>query len=304
MAEEGRKKGLGRGLSALMGEVREAVAPAAPAPGEKPRGLRELPIEQIQPNPNQPRKRFTPEALEELVASIKAHGILQPILVRTLAGADRYEIIAGERRWRAAQAAQLHQVPVVVKDFTDTEVMEVALVENIQRADLTPVEEAAGYQRLIDEFGHTQEAIAQIVGKSRSHIANTLRLLALPAPVRDYLDQGRLSAGHARALIGLPNAAELAKKAVDQGLTVRQMEDLAKKAKAPAASSGGKGGMAPGKDQDTMLLEGDLSAALGLPVSIAHRGDAGGTVTISYRTLDELDALCKHLSRPDDFPPV
>lgn len=300
MAEETRKKGLGRGLSALMGEVREAVNAGTPAtPGEKPRGLRELPIEQIQPNPNQPRKRFTAEALEDLVASIKAHGILQPILVRKIAG-ERYEIIAGERRWRAAQSAQLHQVPVVVKEFTDQEVMEVALVENIQRADLTPIEEAAGYQRLIEEFGHTQDVIARIIGKSRSHIANTLRLLALPAPVKALVEQGSLSAGHARALIGLPDAAALAKKAVDEGLSVRQIEDLAKKAKSPAAGPGGAGGGAPAKDMDTMELEGNLAAAIGLPVSIAHKGDAGGSLTIRYKTLDELDQICSKLSRVED----
>ncbi|MFA5122844.1 ParB/RepB/Spo0J family partition protein [Zavarzinia sp.] len=298
MAEEPRKKGLGRGLSALMGEVREAVA--TPAQGsERPRGLRELPIEQLQPNPKQPRKRFTPEALEELVTSIKARGILQPILVRRLGTAERYEIIAGERRWRAAQTAQLHSVPVVVKDFTDAEVMEVALVENIQRADLTPIEEAAGYQRLIEEFGHTQEALAQVVGKSRSHIANLLRLLTLPGPVKELVEQGALSAGHARALIGLPDAAVLAKKAVDQGLTVRQMEELAKRAKAPATAAAAFGG-APAKDMDTLELEGNLSAALGLPVSIAHKGDAGGTLTIRYRTLDELDSVCAKLSRVED----
>ncbi len=300
MAEETRKKGLGRGLSALMGEVREAVNTATPAtPGEKPRALRELPIEQIQPNPGQPRKRFTAEALDDLVASIKTHGILQPILVRKIAG-DRYEIIAGERRWRAAQSAQLHQVPVVIKEFTDQEVMEVALVENIQRADLTPIEEAAGYQRLIEEFGHTQDVIARIIGKSRSHIANTLRLLALPAPVKALVEQGSLSAGHARALIGLPDAAALAKKAVDEGLSVRQIEDLAKKAKSPAANAGGAGGGAPAKDMDTMELEGNLAAAIGLPVSIAHKGDAGGSLTIRYKTLDELDQICSKLSRVED----
>lgn len=303
MADDTRKKGLGRGLSALMGEVREAVnPPAGAAPGEKPRGLRELPIEQVQPNPKQPRKRFTQDALDDLVASIKNHGILQPLLVRKL-GAERYEIIAGERRWRAAQAARLHQVPVVVKEFTDAEVMEVALVENIQRADLTAIEEAAGYQRLIEDFGHTQEAIAQIVGKSRSHIANTLRLMSLPGPVKDLVDQGQLSAGHARALIGLPDAVALAKKAVEQGLTVRQIEDLAKKAKTPAPGAAlGKGGAGAGaaKDPDTMELEGNLSAAIGLPVSIAHKGDAGGSLTIRYQTLDELDAICGKLSRIDD----
>ncbi|MFZ2871322.1 ParB/RepB/Spo0J family partition protein [Zavarzinia sp.] len=300
MAEETRKKGLGRGLSALMGEVREAVNTATPAtPGEKPRALRELPIEQIQANPGQPRKRFTAEALEDLVASIKTHGILQPILVRKIAG-DRYEIIAGERRWRAAQSAQLHQVPVVIKEFTDQEVMEVALVENIQRADLTPIEEAAGYQRLIEDFGHTQDVIARIIGKSRSHIANTLRLLALPAPVKTLVEQGSLSAGHARALIGLPDAAALAKKAVDEGLSVRQIEDLAKKAKSPATGTGGAGGGAPAKDMDTMELEGNLAAAIGLPVLIAHKGDAGGSLTIRYKTLDELDQICSKLSRVED----
>ncbi|MCF4166821.1 ParB/RepB/Spo0J family partition protein [Zavarzinia compransoris] len=299
MADDSRKKGLGRGLSALMGEVREAVTPPpGAAPGEKPRGLRELPIEQLQANPNQPRKRFTPEALEDLVASIKSHGILQPILVRRL-GPERYEIIAGERRWRAAQSARLHQVPVVVKDFTDVEVMEVALVENIQRADLTAIEEALGYQRLIEDFGHTQDAIAQIVGKSRSHIANMLRLLSLPAAVKDLVDRGDLSAGHARALIGLADAPALAQRAVEQGLTVRQMEDLAKKAKNPnAAPSGGQGGGA--KDADTMELEGNLSAAIGLPVAIAHKGDAGGSITIRYHTLDELDRICGKLSRVED----
>lgn len=293
MVDESKRKGLGRGLSALLSDVRE-MAPDNTDKTARPG--RDLPIEQLVPNPGQPRKRFAPEALEDLVASIRSRGILQPILVRQR-DPSRYEIVAGERRWRAAQAAGLHKVPVIVRAFTDAEVMEVALVENIQRTDLSPMEEAAGYQRLIDDFGHTQEAIATLVGKSRSHVANCLRLLALPEPVRRLVDEGALSAGHGRALVGLRNAAALAQRAVAEGLNVRQMEVLAKAAK---ETVGPPAKAAAVKDPDTAILEGELSAALGLGVTIAHKGEAGGALTIRYRTLDELDGLCARLSRVEE----
>ncbi len=287
-------RGLGRGLSALMADV----APEEPRLGgaEKPRKADQLvPIEQIVPNPDQPRRTFTPADLDELAASIKEKGIIQPLILRkTAGGAHAFEIVAGERRWRAAQMAQLHEVPALVRDYTDTEALEIAIIENIQRADLNAVEEAAGYRELMDRFGHTQEKLAEALGKSRSHIANMLRLLTLPADVQELLRTGKLSAGHARALVTADDPSGLARVVVAKGLSVREVERLAKK---PVAESKKKRPAAPSrKDADTIALEGDLSAALGLKVVIDHKpGQEVGAVTIRYQSLEELDDICRKL---------
>ncbi len=272
---------------------------AAPAPD------RHLPIEEIAPNPDQPRKSFDPEAMAELAASIREKGILQPLLVRAKAhGRASYEIIAGERRWRAAQMAQLHAVPVVIRDFNDIEVLEVAIVENIQRSNLTSIEEAAGYRQLIDAFGHTQDQLSRSLGKSRSHIANLMRLLALPQDVQAHLEAGRLTTGHARALIPCENASELARDVIAKGLSVRQTEALAKAAVTPPTP--GKASPRRGadeKDSDTKAIEAELSANLRMSVSIKHRNiDGAGEMVIRYRDLEQLDALCQMLSAslPDD----
>ena len=290
--DAGRRQGLGRGLSALLGDDAEDYAAL-----EGARGGRELPIEQIRPGRFQPRHRFDAEQAAALVASVRERGILQPILVRRLDagedGAAAYEIVAGERRWRAAQEAQLHQVPVIVKELSEPEALEVALIENLQREDLSPLEEAEGYRRMIEEFGHTQERLAQGIGRSRSHLANMLRLLTLPDAVKAMLDDGRLSAGHARTLVGLDNAEKLAKRIVSGGLSVRQAERLAK---GGGGRGGGRGG-GLGKDADIVALEGDISAAVGLPVTIHHKGESGGEVRISYSTLEQLDEICRRLAR-------
>ena len=292
-----KQRGLGRGLSALMADVAEDSAPTGEAP--KPAD-RAIPIEKISPNPDQPRRSFDPEKLDDLAASIKEKGIIQPLIVRPKPGkSGEFEIVAGERRWRAAQMAKLHEIPVLVREFDDTEVLEVAIIENIQRADLNPVEEAAGYQQLMDKFGHTQEKLAEALGKSRSHIANSMRLLGLPSEVQTYLSEGQLSAGHARALITSDDPAKLAREVIKKGLSVRDTEKLAKKpmgnifsddgkAKKPATST---------KDADTKALEGDLSANIGMKVSLNHKpGQEKGQMTISYDTLDQLDNLCRLLS--------
>ncbi|MEI4485389.1 ParB/RepB/Spo0J family partition protein [Frigidibacter sp. MR17.14] len=287
-----KKRGLGRGLSALMADV-------GPAPTvEQPRraDLR-VPVEKIVPNPDQPRRRFTPEALQELSDSIREKGVIQPLIVRERDG-GMYEIVAGERRWRAAQMAQVHDLPVIVRDFSDTEVLEVAIIENIQRADLNAVEEAMAYRQLMDRFGHTQEKLAEALSKSRSHIANLLRLLTLPDEVLDHLREGRLSAGHARALITTDNAAVLAKQVIDRGLSVRETEKLVKPADpAGAAPKGPSRPRAAEKDADTRVLEGDLSATLGMKVSIDFRADGSGSLSIEYKDLEQLDELCRMLSR-------
>lgn len=285
-----KSHGLGRGLSALLGS--DAVELTA---AEKTRAPREVPIELLRPNRYQPRRHFEPEALDELVESIREKGILQPILVRRAGeGPDQYEIIAGERRWRAAQKAKLHKVPVVIKDMTDSEALEVAIIENIQRADLTPLEEARGYDQLMQEFGHTQEQLSQIVGKSRSHVANMLRLLTLPKDVQDMLGDGRLSMGHARALITAENPSALAAKIVQDNLSVRATETLARQVKPKSARKGG-GRPAVRKDADTLALEEDLSASLGLKVEVNDRGDGSGEVRILYSTLEQLDEICRRL---------
>lgn len=291
MAEEA-KRGLGRGLEALLGE--NPVEPQAGPDGE--RTTRELPIENLRPNKYQPRHTFDEDDIASLEASIRELGIIQPILVRQIAGEPQnYEIVAGERRWRAAQRAQLHQVPVVVKELDDVKSLEIAIVENVQRADLSAIEEADGYQRLAEEFGHTQEQLATIIGKSRSHIANTLRLLNLPNKIKAMIEDGSLSAGHGRALLGAEDPLTLAKAAVKKGLNVRQVEKLVKKQSAPPSPA-----RTPfGKDADTLALEGDVSNAIGLKVQIDHQGEAGGEVHISYQTLEQLDEICRRLKSSD-----
>ncbi|WP_089878726.1 ParB/RepB/Spo0J family partition protein [Citreimonas salinaria] len=290
-----QRRGLGRGLSALMADV-ETVEPGDSG---RPRADRVVPIERIVPNPDQPRRSFTPAQLEELANSIRTKGVIQPLIVRVdPADPDRFQIVAGERRWRAAQMAQLHELPVLVRSFDDTEVLEVAIIENIQRADLNPIEEALGYRQLMQKFGHTQEKMAEALGKSRSHIANLLRLLNLPETVQAMVTEGHLSAGHARTLITAEKPDELAQAIVAKGLSVREAERLAK---GPSSTKSKPRQRADGtsfdKDADTKALEGDLSAALGMSVRIDHRSGAeSGALTISYDTLEQLDTLCALLS--------
>lgn len=294
MADKKKSRGLGRGLSALMADV---SADTAEQPNEAaPRSAEQsVPIEKIEPNPDQPRQAFAKEALDELAASIQEKGIIQPLIVRKKGSG--FEIVAGERRWRAAQQAQLHDIPVIVRDFTDTEVLEVAIIENIQRADLNPVEEAAGYKQLMERFGHTQEKLAEAMGKSRSHIANLMRLLTLPDPVQTMLREGSLSAGHARALITSDDPLSLAQQVVKRGLSVRETEKLAK-GKTPKTPSPKTRSPVQEKDADTKALEGDLTATIGMKVQIDHAaGLESGVLTVRYETLDDLDTLCQLLSR-------
>jgi ParB family chromosome partitioning protein len=281
----GRKRGLGMGLSALLGGDSSLLgAPPAAAASR-------VPIEFMAPSPLQPRRTFADDELEALTDSIRSRGVMQPLLVRAVADdPQRYEIIAGERRWRAAQRAGLHELPVVLYDLTDREALEVALLENVQRQDLSPIEEAEGYRRLVEEFGHTQAELAETIGKSRSHIANLLRLLGLPDPVRAMLDAGTLSAGHARALLMASDAHGLAKMVVSQGLNVRQTEVLVQADKKPPSLPR----RVVEKDADTRDLERDLSRRMGLKVTLKAARN-GGTLTIAYRTLDQLDAVIARL---------
>ena len=284
------KRGLGRGLSALLGD-----SPAKPAAGAS-RSQRHLPIGQLEPSPLQPRRHFDPDELESLAESIRSNGILQPLLVRahpTRPG--MHEIVAGERRWRAAQIAKLHEVPVLERQISDREVLELAIVENVQRHDLTALEEAQGYRRLIDEFSRSQEDLAQQVGKSRAHIANTLRLLKLPAAVQDLLQEGLLSAGHARALLAAADPMALAERVITLGLSVRQTEALAARPAKPSRRP------PAAKDADTRALEHDLGRVLGLKVAIEHgtgrEGKGGGSLTIRYQSLEQLDDVIRRLNR-------
>jgi len=282
-----RPTGLGRGLSALLGEIDEIETARSSG------NVQQLPIASIVANRQQPRRRFDDEKLDELSRSIKAQGVLQPILVRPL-GKDQYEIIAGERRWRASQAAGLHEIPVVIREMDDATGFELALIENIQRADLNPIEEAEGYRRLIGEFGHSQEQLGKLVHKSRSHIANLLRLLDLPERVMQLLIEDKITMGHARALITADDPEKLAEEVVRKGLSVRQTEALARASKEAAA--GKKNNAAPtAADADVMALERQLADVLGLKVQIANKGSAG-EITIGYSTLDQLDMLCQRLS--------
>jgi len=291
-----KQRGLGRGLSALMADVTDREDTSRSAP-RQPDMM--VPIEQVVPNPDQPRRRFDAELLDDLAASIKEKGIIQPLIVRRKDAG--YEIVAGERRWRASQKAGLHQIPVIIRDFDDTEVLEIAIIENIQRADLNPVEEAAGYVQLMSKFGHTQEKLAEALGKSRSHIANTIRLMQLPEMVQGFVTEGKLSAGHARALITAKDPVALARKVISGDLSVRDTEKLVRKAGEPPEGDGRaasrKSGVNAGKDADTRALEDDLSANLGMKVSVDHKSDGeSGSLSISYKTLDDLDALCRILS--------
>jgi ParB family chromosome partitioning protein len=305
MSRQSQRGGLGRGLSALLGDIGgdilgeiggdtmpELVAPGAP--GTPPRPPLCAPIERLHSNPDQPRRDFPETELNELASSIRQRGIIQPVVVRpdpTRPG--DYQIVAGERRWRAAQRARLHEIPIVVRELDDRAVLELAIIENVQRSDLNAIEEANGYAQLIERFGYTQEKMSEIVGKSRSHVANTLRLLGLPDQVQQLLRSGKLSSGHARALINAPDPVALAEQAVLRGLTVRQVEELARRVAAPRRKPAKRGGPHQ-KDADTRILEGDLSAAIGMAVSIEHHpNDGGGELRIRYRSLDELDRLCR-----------
>lgn len=281
-----RRAGLGRGLSALMADVELVPGAAAKAP-------QTLPVEQIIPNPDQPRRQFDPEALNELAASLRNRGVLQPLIVRPHpTEPDLYQIVAGERRWRAAQIAQLHELPVLIRELDDTEVLEVALIENIQRADLNPIEEAASFRQLMDRFGHTQERLAEALDKSRSHISNLLRLLNLPEQVQGFVRDGKLTAGHARALITAPDPVAMARKVIERNLSVRETEALARQATQPKPETAR---IRSEKDADTLALESDLSAQLKMRVRIEHAGQDGGRMTITYRDLDQLDRLCQAL---------
>ena len=294
MEKKTERRGLGRGLSALMADVAVEADPQSPDRPRRPDLL--VPVEKLVPNPNQPRRDFQPEALQELAASIRTRGIIQPLIVRDM-GDGRFEIVAGERRWRAAQLAQVHDLPVIIRDFTDAEVIEVAIIENIQRADLNAIEEALAFRQLMDRFGHTQEKLAEALSKSRSHIANLLRLLHLPDDVQSLVRDGKLTSGHARALITAPNASELARQVIARNLSVRETEALTRDT--GKAGTGKTSGPRPksDKDADTRALENDLSANLNMRVTITHGGAGeGGTLSIAYRSLDDLDLLCRVLS--------
>ena len=278
------KKGLGRGLSSLMGDVKTTLNK-----NESSNQETKISIAKLKPSPSQPRRLFDKNSINELAESIKSKGLVQPILVRpspTETGA--YEIIAGERRWRAAQIAQLHEVPAVIRQLDDVESLEIAIIENVQRSDLSPIEEAAGYKRLIENHGHTQEVLAEIVGKSRSHIANIIRLLGLPQSIQDMISEGKISSGHARAIMNSAFPEQLAEKIVSENLSVRAAEDLAKQKK-------------PGvkkvklKDPDTIDLENNLTATLGLNVLIDHKGKKGGSIKIEYKSLDQLESVTRKL---------
>lgn len=286
--ESGRRR-LGRGLAALIGDASSEFEVV-----ERVRGLRKVAIDLIKANPKNPRRLFKEEELDELAGSIRQHGMIQPVVVRPAPnGGNGYELIAGERRWRAAQKAGLHEIPVVIQDVTDREALEIAIIENVQRQDLNPLEEAMGYDQLIQEFEYTQNDLASVIGKSRSHVANTLRLLKLPEPVKQYLNDGALTAGHARALIAAPDPAALAKRIVDEGLTVRSAETLAQ---ATISEPHGRARAAkPDKDADTRALEKRLSDALGLSVQIRHKANGSGEVRLGYANLDQLDEIIRRL---------
>ncbi len=288
MAKKPQTKGLGRGLSALLADSGDEDLGAVSADASAP-------IDLVRPNPAQPRKSFREDELDELAASIREKGIIQPLIVRPDPERPKgYQIVAGERRWRAAQRAQLHEIPIVVRNLSDLEVLELAIIENIQRSDLNPVEEASGFAQLMEKFGHTQEKLAEAMGKSRSYVANALRLLTLPTEVLDHLRAGRISAGHARALVTADDPVGLAAEIIARGLSVRATEQLIKQSKTRMAQP-------PRarieKDADTRALEADLTANIGVPVNIDHKGDRGGEVRLRYKSLEELDGICQLLSR-------
>lgn len=293
-----RSRGLGRGLSALLGEGEavDAVRDAEASSGRSGVGVKLLPVEYLEPNPDQPRKSFNEAELDELAESIADKGLLQPLLVRPLSGPDeRYQIVAGERRWRAAQRARLHEAPCIVRELTDRETLEIAIVENVQRSDLNPVDEARALKQLVETFGHTQEDVARAVGKSRAHVANMLRLLALPRGVLARLEAGELSAGHARAVATAADPDALAERIVSEGLSVRAAEKLARDVAGRPERKRGRDAGGP-KDADTRALEADLAARLGLDVEIRHAGEHG-EIRVRYATLEQLDEVCRRLSQ-------
>ncbi len=290
MSEESKRSNLGRGLAALLGEDDEEELQSG-APG---RSQTQVPIERLHPGRSQPRQDFDDEAIDSLADSIREQGLLQPILVRPHSDKPgEFEIVAGERRWRAAQRAKQHSVPIILRELDDAQALELAIVENVQRQDLNPIEEAQGYRRLIEEFGHSQDQVSRVVGKSRPHVANTLRLLNLPEMAMDLLRQGALTAGHARAILASANPEGLARAIVAKGLSVRQAEQQVT-AEAKAGENRKAAKPKPEKDADTLALERDLSTQLGLKVLIDHRGD-GGSVTVQYSTLEQLDSIVQRL---------
>jgi ParB family chromosome partitioning protein len=303
------RRKLGKGLGALLGEARREeplvrqlpdAGSATPATGAPPRrgdGLASLPVAAIEPHPDQPRRHFDEESLDELAASIGTRGVIQPVIVRPL-GEGRYQLVAGERRWRAAQKAQLHEIPALIRQLSESDVMALALIENIQREDLNPVEEARAYKRLAELEDLPQASLASMVGKSRSHVANMQRLLTLPDPVLAHLEAGRLDMGHARALVGHPEAEALAERAIAGGLSVREVERLARKPGAPRRTS--RAPRDPAQDADIAAVQNHLEEFLGLTVRIATDADPrSGAVTIRYRTLDQLDLICQRLTGGD-----
>ncbi len=278
------KKGLGRGLSSLMGDTETAQTKNTNVGQET-----KIPIANLKPSPSQPRRLFNKNSINELADSIKAKGLVQPLVVRpSPSDANSYEIIAGERRWRAAQIAQLHDVPVVIRNFNDTEALEIAIIENVQRSDLSPIEEAAGYKRLVENHGHTQEDLSGIVGKSRSHIANIIRLLSLPQSIQDMITEGKISSGHARAIMNSAFPEQLAEKIINENLSVRDAENLAKDKKVGIKKL-------KLKDPDTIDLENKISEKLGLVININHKGKKGGSIKIDYKTLDQLEMITQKL---------
>ncbi|PWW00557.1 ParB family chromosome partitioning protein [Hoeflea marina] len=290
MSDDPSKKRLGRGLAALIGEIDQPGDTHRPSVSAD----RRVPIEHVARNPRNPRREFNLSDLEDLSRSIRQHGIVQPVVVRS-AGQDRYEIIAGERRWRAAQMAGLVDIPVIVRNVDDKTALEIAIVENVQRADLNPLEEAQGYEQLIAQYSYTQNDLGEVIGKSRSHVANSLRLLKLPQPVLDMLSSGTLTAGHARAIVSTSDPVALARMIVERGLSVRDAERLAQKEAQQAENrESGRGEEAPVKDADTLALERSLSDVLGLKVQLAHKSQ-GGQIRIDYKSLDQLDGLCRLL---------
>lgn len=290
--EDGSRRRLGRGLAALIGDVGQETVTT-----DRSRNSRRVPVEFLRPNPRNPRKAFEEADLADLTASIREKGIMQPILVRPVPGgpADAYEIIAGERRWRAAQRAAQHDVPIIIHDVNDQEALELAIIENVQRADLNALEEALGYQQLIDEFDYSQTALADVIGKSRPHVANTLRLLKLPPAVQTYLRDGKLTAGHARALVTVDNPEAVAQRIVDMGLTVRDAEALTQNE--PKKGGAQRAANKAEKDADTRALEKLLGDSLGLMVTIDHKSNGSGELKIRYKSLEQLDEVCRLLKR-------
>ncbi|TPM35413.1 ParB/RepB/Spo0J family partition protein [Mesorhizobium sp. B2-3-5] len=292
MSEDLSRKRLGRGLAALIGEIDRPAAPEKP--GISADG--KVPIEFLSPNPKNPRRHFGDAELTDLAQSIREHGVVQPVVARpSPTQAGRYEIIAGERRWRAAQRAGLTEIPVIIRDVNDRTALELAIIENVQRADLNAVEEALGYQQLIDDHGYTQADLGQVIGKSRSHVANTLRLLKLPDVIRDMLVDGALSAGHARTLVTAEDPAGLAKRIVEEGLSVRQAEALAQMPAGSAAKEARPAATPEQKDADTLALEKLLTDTLGMIVTVDHKGKGGGLLRVAYRSLEQLDEVCRRL---------